>query len=47
MIKHSAKFEVNWIKDMAGVAGTRYESARAITLSKLLKQKSETTCTSS
>ena len=32
---------------MAGVAGTRYDLARAITSSKWPKQKSETTCTSS
>ena len=35
MIKHSAKFQVNSIKDVAGVAGTRVESARAITSSKM------------
>ena len=32
---------------MAGVAGTRYDLARAITSSKWPKQKSETICTSS
>ena len=47
MMKHSSKFQVNSIKDTEGVAGTRYESARAITLSKMAKQKSETTCISS
>ena len=47
MTKHSAKFQVNWIKDVAGVAGTRYESARAITSSEMAKTKSETICTSS
>ena len=31
MVKHSAKFQINSIKDVAGVAGTRSESARAIT----------------
>ena len=35
MIKHSATFQVNSIKDVAGVAGTRVESARAITSSKM------------
>ena len=30
MMKHSAEFQVNSIKDVAGVAGTMYESARAI-----------------
>ena len=47
MTKHSAKFQGNSIKDVTGVVGTRYESARAITSSKWPKQKSETTCTSS
>ena len=45
--KHSAKFQVNSIIDVAGVAGTRYASARAITSSKWPKQISETICTSS
>ena len=45
--KHSAKFQVNWIKHVAGVAGTRYESARDMTLSKMAETKSETTCTAS
>ena len=31
LLKYSAKFQINLIKDVAGVAGTRYESARAIT----------------
>ena len=39
MMKHSAKFQVSSIKDVAGVAGTRYESARAITLSKMAETK--------
>ena len=47
MMKPSAMFRVNLIKDVAGVAGTRYESARAITSSKLAEPKSETICTSS
>ena len=47
MRKHSAKFQVNSIKDVAGVGGTRYESPRAITSSKIAETKSETTCTSS
>ena len=41
MMKHSAKFQVNLIKDVAGVAGTRYESARAITLSKMAETKNQ------
>ena len=42
------QIQANSIKDVAGVAGTRYESARAITSSKMAeKYKSETTCTSS
>ena len=44
IMKHSTKFLVSSIKDVAGVAGTKYESARAI---KWPKQKSEATCTSS
>ena len=47
MMKHSPKFQVNLIKDLAGVAGTRYESVRAITSSKTAKTKLRTTCTSS
>ena len=39
--KHSAKFQVNSIKDVAGVAGTRYESARAITSSKNAETKNQ------
>ena len=39
MVKHSAKFQINWIKDVAGVAGTRLESARAITPPKMAKIK--------
>ena len=42
MMKHSAKFQVNSTKDMAGVAGTRYESARAITLSEMVETKIRT-----
>ena len=34
MMKHSAKFQINSMTDVAGVGGTRYESARAITSSK-------------
>ena len=45
MMIYSGKFQVNSIKAVAGVVGTRYESARAITSSKMAKQKSETTCT--
>ena len=39
MMKHSAKFQVNLIKNVAGVAGTRFESARAITLLKMPERK--------
>ena len=39
MMKHSSKFQVNLIKDVAGGAGTRYESARAVTLSKMAETK--------
>ena len=39
MTKHSAKFQVNLIKDVAGVAGTRYVLARAITSSKMAETK--------
>ena len=39
MMKHSTKFQVSSIKDVAGVAGTRYESARAITLSEMAETK--------
>ena len=39
MVKHSAKFQINWIKDVAGVAGTSLESARAITPPKMAKIK--------
>ena len=38
-LKHSAKFQVNSIKDVAGVAGIRYESAWAITSSKMAETK--------
>ena len=41
-MKHSAKFQVNFIKDVAGVAGTRYETQRAITLSKRAETKQKT-----
>ena len=41
MTKHSAKFQVNSIKDVTGVAGTRYGSARAITLSKMAETKNQ------
>ena len=34
MVKHSAKFQINSIKDVAGVMGTRSESARVITPNK-------------
>ena len=47
MMKHSANFQVTSIKDVAGVAGNRYKSARAVTSSKIAEIKSETTCTSS
>ena len=47
MMKHSAKFQVNSMKDVAGVVGTRYKSTRAITLSKMAETKLETTSTSS
>ena len=39
MMKHSAKFQVNSIKDVAGVAGIRYELERAITSSKMDETK--------
>ena len=39
MMKHSAKFQANSIKDGAGVAGTRFEFARAITSSKMAETK--------
>ena len=39
MMKHSAKFQVNLIKDVAEVAGTRSESARAVTPSKMAETK--------
>ena len=39
MANHSAKFQINSIKDAAGVAGTRSESERAITTSKMAKTK--------
>ena len=39
MTKHSAKFQISSIKDVAESAGTRYESARAITLSKMAETK--------
>ena len=35
LMRHSAKFQVNSIKDVAGDAGTRSESARALTPSKM------------
>ena len=38
---HSAKFQVNSIKDVAGVAGTRYESARDVTSSKMAETKNK------
>ena len=41
MTNHSLKFQVNSIKDVAGVAGTRYESARAITSSKMAETKNQ------
>ena len=47
MMKHSLKFQVDSIKDVAGVAGTRFESAGPYLRQKWPKQKSETTCTSS
>ena len=40
-MKHSAKFQVNSIKDVAGVVGTRYESARSITPSKNGRNKNQ------
>ena len=39
MMKHSENFQVNSIKDVAGVVGKRYESARTITLSKMAETK--------
>ena len=39
MTKHSTKFQVNSIKDVAEVVGTRYESERAITSSKMAETK--------
>ena len=39
MARHFAKFQINPIKDVAGVAGTGSESARAITPSKMAKTK--------
>ena len=39
MMKHSAKFQVNSIKDLAGVARTSFESASAVTLSKMAETK--------
>ena len=39
MASHSGKFEINLIKDVAGVAGTRSESARAIIPSKMATKK--------
>ena len=47
MAKHSARFQINLIKDVAGVAGARSESARAITPSKMAKTKIRNTYTSS
>ena len=48
MMKHSAKFQVNSIKDLAGVARTSFESASAVTLSKMVETKiKKNTCTSS
>ena len=41
MTNDSAKFQVNSTKDVAGVAGTRYESARAITSSKMAETKNQ------
>ena len=37
MVKHFAKFQIDSIKDVAGVAGTRSESAMAITPPKMAK----------
>ena len=39
MASHSGKFEINSIKDVAEVAGTRSESARAIIPSKMAPKK--------
>ena len=39
IIKVSAKFHVNHIKQLAGVVGTKSESARAITPSKMAESK--------
>ena len=41
MMEHSAKFQVSSIKDVAGVAGAKYESARAITSSKMAETKNQ------
>ena len=38
-MKHSAQFQVNLIQDVAGVAGTRFKSARAITPLKMGETK--------
>ena len=47
MAIHSAKFQINSIKNVTGVEETTSESARALTPSKWPNQKSKTTCTSS
>ena len=39
MAKHSAKIQINSIKDVAGVAGKRSDSATAITPPKMAKTK--------
>ena len=41
LAKHPAKVQINSIKDVAGVARTRLESARAITPSKMAETKIE------
>ena len=39
MIKDSETFQVNLMKDVAEIEGTRFDSARAITLSKMAEIK--------
>ena len=39
MMKHSAKFQANLIKDMTGFVGKTFELARAITLSIMAGKK--------
>ena len=41
MTKHSAQFQISSIKDVAGVAGTRSETANAIPPPKMAKNKNQ------